>query len=183
MLAAEHLHAARAVGGQHPAFLNHVGQIYLDMRRWQDAAEVFNASLAAEPDNAAALGGLARVHLESNEPQAAVENALQAVGLIHFFPQAHFHLGLGLEQLGRTSEAITAYETALGIGYQVNALHQRLAKLYRPIDLEKSRQHRKLYLKAKRSPVYQAEMKTRLPQHRNEMSPDSASGSTREERA
>jgi predicted AlkP superfamily phosphohydrolase/phosphomutase/tetratricopeptide (TPR) repeat protein len=183
LLAAEHLHAARAFGGKHPAFLNHVGQVYLDLRRWQDAAEVFSASLAAEPDNAAALGGLARVHLESNQPQAAVEKALQAVGLIHFFPQAHFHLGLGLEQLGRTSEAIAAYETALGIGYQVNALHQRLANLYRPIDFEKSRHHRRLYHKAKRSPVYQAEIKTRLPPHGHDMMPDPASGSTREERA
>ena len=54
-----------------------------------------------------------------------------AVGLAHFFPAAHFHLGEALVQLGHESDAIAAFETSLGMGYQPSTTHERLAALYR----------------------------------------------------
>ena len=139
--ALNHLEAAGRAGGGHPELFNQVGRAYLQLKRWNEAQAAFQKSLEAEPDNPAALDGLARVHLECGEPESAVEKSLQAVGLIHFFPEAHFHLGMGLERLGKAREAILAYETALGIGYQPAVLHHRLAELYRPIDPQKAASH------------------------------------------
>ncbi|HKI67975.1 MAG TPA: hypothetical protein VKA67_00165, partial [Verrucomicrobiae bacterium] len=114
-------------------------------------------------DNPAALDGLAQVHLERNEPEAAVEKVLQAVGLIHFFPEAHYHLGVGLERLGKANEAILAYETALGMGYYPILLHGRLAELYRPIDPDKAARHEKIVANSRKRRIYRADIKSKMP--------------------
>jgi tetratricopeptide (TPR) repeat protein len=132
------------------------------LQQWDEAANAFQKSLEMEPENPAAFDGLARVHLEHNEPEQAVEKALQAVGLIHYFPEAHYHLGTGLEKLGKNPEAILAYETALGMGYQPALLHRRLARLYRPIDARKAAAHVRALNASRR--IYQADIKSKLPQ-------------------
>ncbi len=143
-LALNHVQAAEHAGANHLCCSNQLGRAYLQFKRWDDAASVFQKSLAVEPDNPAAFDGLARVHLERGEPEQAVEKSLQAVGLIHYFPEAHYHLGLGLERLGKNKEAISAYETTLGMGYQPILMHQRLAELYLPIDPLRRRSMRRL---------------------------------------
>jgi predicted AlkP superfamily phosphohydrolase/phosphomutase/tetratricopeptide (TPR) repeat protein len=162
-VALNHLQAAERSGAAHPILFNQVGRGYLQLARWSDAEAAFQKSLEAEADNPAAFDGLARVHLERNEPESAVENALQAVGLIHFFPEAHFHLGEGLERLGKAREAILAYETALGIGYQPALIHRRLADLYRSLDPQKSAFHEKVLANAQRVRIYRADIKSKLP--------------------
>jgi predicted AlkP superfamily phosphohydrolase/phosphomutase/tetratricopeptide (TPR) repeat protein len=162
-VALSHLQAAERSGGSHPLMFNQLGRGYLQLSRWSDAEAAFQKSLEAEPDNPAAFDGLACVYLERNEPDKAVEKALQAVGLIHFFPEAHFHLAVGLERLGKAQEAILAYETALGIGYQPALLHRRLAELYRPIDPQKSVYHEKVLTNAQKRRIYRADIKSSLP--------------------
>jgi hypothetical protein len=116
-----------------------------------------------EPENPAAFDGLACVHLERGELESAVEKSLQAVGLIHYFPEAHFHLGTGLDRLGKTREAILAYETALGMGCQPGLLHRRLAELYRPIDSQKADFHEKVVANSQKRRIYRADIKSKLP--------------------
>jgi predicted AlkP superfamily phosphohydrolase/phosphomutase/tetratricopeptide (TPR) repeat protein len=161
--AMEHLQAAERFGVSHPLLFNQLGRGYLELARWNDAETAFRKSLEAEPDNPAALDGLARVDLERDQPESAVEKALQAVGLIHFFPDAHFHLGVGLERLGKAREAILAYETALGIGYHPELLHHRLAELYRPIDPEKAALHERVLLNSRKRRIYRADIQSTLP--------------------
>ena len=119
--------------------------------------------MEAEPENPAAFDGLARVHLEQGETENAVEKALQAVGLLHFFPEAHLHLGMGLERLGKAPEAILAYETALGMGCQPALLHRRLAELYRPINPQKAASHEKVAANFLKRRIYLADIKSELP--------------------
>jgi predicted AlkP superfamily phosphohydrolase/phosphomutase/tetratricopeptide (TPR) repeat protein len=175
--ALNHLEAAGRAGGGHPELFNQVGRAYLQLKRWNEAQAAFQKSLEAEPDNPAALDGLARVHLECGEPDSAVEKSLQAVGLIHFFPEAHFHLGMGLERLGKVREAILAYETALGIGYHSAVLHHRLAELYRPIDPRKAASHDSVLARSRKRRIYRADIKSRLPQVRGqEVEPSGSAG-------
>jgi predicted AlkP superfamily phosphohydrolase/phosphomutase/thioredoxin-like negative regulator of GroEL len=162
--ALHHLQAAERSGGAQPLLWNQLGRAHLQLERWDDATVAFEKSLQAEPENPAALDGLARVHLERNEPESAVEKSLKAVGLIHFFPEAHFHLGNGLERLGQARDAIMAYETALGMGYQTEVLHQKLAQLYRPINPQKAASHEKVLVNSRKPRIYQAGIKSVLPQ-------------------
>jgi tetratricopeptide (TPR) repeat protein len=162
--ALNHLQAAGRAGGDEPLLCNQLGRAHIQLKRWDDAAAAFEKSLAVEPENPAAFDGLASVHLERGEPGSAVEKALQAVGLIHFFPEAHFHLGAGLERLGKAGEAIMAFETALGMGYRTELLHRRLAKLYLPIDPQKAAAHEQVLVNSRKQRIYKADIKSRLPQ-------------------
>jgi len=161
--ALNHLQTSVRSETSRPLLLNELGRAFLHLQRWDEAAAAFQKSLEVEPDNPAAFDGLARVHLERSEPESAVENSLQAVGLIHYFPEAHFHLGVGLEQLGKAREAIQAYETALGMGFQPALLHLRLAELYRPFDATKADLHRKAEFRSRNPRIYQPDIKSKLP--------------------
>jgi Flp pilus assembly protein TadD len=94
------------------------------------------------PESSVALDGLAQLSLRRNDFSAAVEQALGAVELTHYCPAAHFHLGEGLRGAGRDAEAIAAYETALGMGFEPQTMHDRLAALYRLRNPSKAAQHR-----------------------------------------
>ena len=162
VLALEHLQAAERTCVGHPLLFNQLGCAYLQLERLEEASAVYQKSLAVEPENPAAFDGLAQVHLERGELETAVEKSLQAVGLIHYFPEAHFHLATGLDRLGKTSEAILAYETALGMGCQTGLIHRRLAELYRPIDPQKAASHEKVVANSRKQRIYQADIKSKL---------------------
>ena len=151
--ALSHVEAAEANGVSHPLLFNQVGGAFLRLQRWQAAADAFRKSLVIEPENPAALDGSATVHLAQGEWDRAVEKSLEAVGLVHFYPEAHFHLAVGLERSGRIREATAAYETALGLGYQPALLHRHLMELYQPLDAEKANQHQQAFTRLCRQPM------------------------------
>lgn len=156
---------AAGVNGSMPHLLGtQVGHAFLRLEHWDDAAAAFSRSLQAEPDNPAALDGLAAVHLARGEWSDAVDKALEAVGLAHFYPEAHFHLAVGLERSGQTREAIAAFETALGLGYSPALLHRHLMELYQPLDAAKAAEHQRLFLRLQRQPIYRADFKSDLGQ-------------------
>lgn len=161
--ALSHVEAAGACGVTHPLLCNQVGRAFLQFERWEEAASAFRKSIATEPDNPAALDGLASVHLAQGKWERAVEKSLEAVGLLHFYPEAHFHLAVGLERSGQIREAIAAYETALGLGYQPAAMHRHLAELYQTISPEKASEHQRALSRLRRQPVYRADFKSKLP--------------------
>ena len=160
--ALSHVEAASANGVSHHLLCNQVGRAFLQFERWQEAADAFRKSLETEPDNPAALDGLATVHLAQGEWERAVEKSLEAVGLVHFYPEAHFHLAVGLERSGRTQEATAAYETALGLGYQPALLHRHLIELYQPTDPQKASEHQRAFTRLCRQPLYRADFKSNL---------------------
>ena len=157
-----HVEAARANGIAHHLLFNQVGRALLQFERWKEAADAFRRSLETEPDNPAALDGLATVHLAQGEWDHAVEKSLEAVGLVHFYPEAHFHLAVGLERAGQIREATAAYETALGLGYQPAMLHCHLMELYKPIDAQKASEHQRAFTRLSRQPMYRADFKSNL---------------------
>jgi predicted AlkP superfamily phosphohydrolase/phosphomutase/tetratricopeptide (TPR) repeat protein len=121
---------------------NQLGQLFLSTSVWNEAETAFRRALELLPESSVALDGLAQLSLRRNDYAAAVEQALGAVELTHFFPAAHFHLGEGLSGAGRDAEAIAAYETALGMGFEPQTTHNRLAALYRLRNPARAAQHR-----------------------------------------
>ena len=160
--AISHVEAANANGVSHHLLFNQIGRAFLQFERWHEAADAFRKSLETEPDNPAALDGLASVHLAKEEWESAIEKSLEAVGLVHFYPEAHFHLAVGLERSGRTPEAIAAYETALGLGYQPALLHRHLVELFKPIDAQKAGEHERAFIRLCRQPLFRADFKSNL---------------------
>ncbi len=144
---AEALRLAREMLERFPSdtgILNRIGQLLLDAESWDEAEAVFRQSLSLLKDNPVAHDGLAAVHLEQDRFEESVEHALLAVGLIHYFPSAHFHLGVALHGAGREEQAIAAFETCLAMRYKLDKTHYRLGVLYRLRDPVRANRHLEL---------------------------------------
>jgi Flp pilus assembly protein TadD len=124
-----------------PGLVNRLGSLFIQLRAWTEADTEFRRSLELMPDNPVARDGLSQICFHRHEFDVAAEHALEAVGLMHFFPGAHFHLAEALSASGRDREAILAFEASLSMGYEPAATHRRLADMYRIRDPAKSLFH------------------------------------------
>ncbi len=131
--AQEHFARAEALapGSANPAVLR--GDAYGRAGRWEEAAAAFRRALALDPDNVQAHDGLAAAHLEGRRFHDAARAALEAVGRLHFFPEAHFHLGLALVGLGDHARAVQAFETSLSMAPGNRDAHRWAATLHRKL--------------------------------------------------
>ena len=123
---------------------NQMGRFLIEFECWEQAKSVFEQSIGAYQQNPVALDGLAQVYNEQDQFQEAAENALEAVSLQHYFPEAHFHLGVALRGTGCEQDAIAAFETSLSMGHEPVPVHEQLASLYRRSDPIRAQHHAKL---------------------------------------
>jgi predicted AlkP superfamily phosphohydrolase/phosphomutase/tetratricopeptide (TPR) repeat protein len=123
---------------------NQMGRFLIEFECWEQAKSVFEQSHAAYAQNPVALDGLAQVYNEHDQFQEAAEHAIEAVSLQHYFPEAHFHLGVALRGLERNQDAISAFETSLSMGHEPIPTHEQLASLYRHSDPIRAQYHASL---------------------------------------
>jgi predicted AlkP superfamily phosphohydrolase/phosphomutase/tetratricopeptide (TPR) repeat protein len=125
-----------------------IGETYLRQRRIRDAERAFHRALEIDGDSAEAHLGLAVVYLRQRHNHEAAEQALVAVGLQHFLPMGHFHLGVALARLGHRERSILAFETALSMLPGLMPAHRWLVTLQMQPggDLEKGVRHREVFL-------------------------------------
>ena len=107
-----------------------LGQLFAELGRWEDARASFEAVLVVDPDQARAHLGLSRCCLAARQNLDAAEHALNAVGLSHYFPEAHLSLGTALHRCGRVEAAVSALRVALAQNPGLAAAHKRLAHIY-----------------------------------------------------
>lgn len=124
--------------------INRLGRLLTELECWDQAEIVFQRSMELYEENPWAMAGLAQILNERYQFQEAAELALEAVGLQHYFPDAHFHLGVALRGLEREQEAIAAFENSLSMGHEPAASHEQLASLYRCSDPARANQHARL---------------------------------------
>jgi tetratricopeptide (TPR) repeat protein len=86
-----------------------------------------------------AFAGIARAQLELGHPQKALEQALIAAELVHFFPRVHLTIGKSLLALGDSAGAVEALELCIKQAPQLRAAHRSLARAYRNLgELDKA---------------------------------------------
>lgn len=84
-------------------------------------------------------------YLQLQDFESAADNALQAISLLFFFPQAHFHLGLAFRGMGELERAIRSFQLAVTQSPSFLAAHQELANLYEQTnDVPRWLQHQRL---------------------------------------
>ncbi len=129
-----------------------IGETYLRLKRVEDADRAFQRALEIDGDSPDAHLGLAAVRLRQRRNEEAAEQALLAVGLQHYLPLGHFHLGVALARLGHRDRAALAFETSLSMLPGLMAAHRWLAALYTQPngDLEKATRHREIFLRMRR---------------------------------
>lgn len=106
-----------------------IGNLHLARANWPDAASAFNRALALDEDDPHAHNGAARAALKLEEFEKSAEHALRAVGLVFYFPQAHFHLGMAFKGMGETERAIRSLKLAVSQAPKFFEAHQELENL------------------------------------------------------
>jgi predicted AlkP superfamily phosphohydrolase/phosphomutase/Flp pilus assembly protein TadD len=138
-----------------------IGEAYLQIELWDDAATNFQRALSIDGENAYAYSGLARSYLGRNMYREAADAALSAVGLLHHFPLAHYLLGEALQRMGEPERAAEALEVACSLNPNFFEAHRRLETIYRERlqDTVKADEHRQLARQSRHS----AELRRELP--------------------
>jgi predicted AlkP superfamily phosphohydrolase/phosphomutase/tetratricopeptide (TPR) repeat protein len=128
------------------ALLLQRGDLNVRLRRWRDAQQVFERTLAADPDHPQAHLGLSRIALGRRKFDAAVGRALDALERVHDNPLAHFLLGSALTGLQEFERAADAFRAAISFNPNFPEAHVRLAALLEKHlnDPESAREHRRL---------------------------------------
>ena len=115
--AARHFQACLAMDGGHAAALNYLGYMWADRGENLAAAEGYiRRALEQEPDNAAYLDSLGWALYQQgryHEALAPLERCVKIAAAPD--PAIHEHLGDVLEKLGRSQEAVKAWEKAASL--------------------------------------------------------------------
>jgi len=141
--ALEYLIKAESAEPRLPTLHQQIGQTYFRMCHFPDAERAFKKALEIDPDNAVSYDGLARVYLRMRRNEEAVSAALHAIGLLYYYPSAHYQLGMALARLGQYKRAAEAFEVVLAMAPGLKKAHRILKQLYtrRLSQPEKADQH------------------------------------------
>lgn len=115
---------------QFPEIYMQIGQAYLQLRLWPDAERAFLHALSLDAENPRAHHGLALASLRQGKYETAIDEALTAVGMLHYFPAAHYHLGEALMLSGDYENAVKAFSVAVGQRPDIRKAHIWLADIY-----------------------------------------------------
>ena len=112
-----------------PGLFLQTADLYLHLRRWRDAEEVFQKALTVDPDNAHAHVGMCRMALRKRRFADAAQSALDALQRIYHYPLAHYLLGTALIGMKEYERARTALDAAISYNPNFPEAHVRLAVL------------------------------------------------------
>jgi predicted AlkP superfamily phosphohydrolase/phosphomutase/tetratricopeptide (TPR) repeat protein len=128
--ALELLRKTESLDSKLPQLHQQIGFVYLKMRRPLDAEKAFMRAYENDPENEQVHYGLAQVKLRRKEYELAAEYALNAVGLLYYFPRAHLTLGIALAKLRMYERAVEAFEVSLKMTPGLIAAHKYLSYIY-----------------------------------------------------
>jgi predicted AlkP superfamily phosphohydrolase/phosphomutase/Flp pilus assembly protein TadD len=115
----------------HQPFLHiQIGAVYSRMQRWADAVRAYTRALEIDAEHAGALLGRGVANLRLDQYEQAVEDLLDAVGLVHHQPQAHFYLGEALYWFGDYERAIQAFQVSISMEPGLRRAYAWLVKIY-----------------------------------------------------
>ncbi len=108
-----------------------IAKIHLSRREWAAAEARYRRALEIDADSMHAQHFLAETQLQQGKFEEAVSTVLQILGVVHFFPKAHYQLGVALEGLGMIDRALLSFNTAVQMQPQFPDAHRRLASIFR----------------------------------------------------
>ncbi len=106
-----------------------LGEVFLKLRRRDEALQAFEKALEIDENSPIALLGIAKYYNSIKEYETACDYVLQCIGKTYMLPLAHYTLGFALMRLGRYQDALGAFEVAtnqnpnFGIAYRHMALY------------------------------------------------------------
>lgn len=128
--ALDHYLKAEALDSTSPGVRTNAGIALIRLRRWQEAAEKFEAALAVNADDVDAWDGLGVAYRAMKQPGDAVFAHMRAIALIHTRPRSHVNLAIALGEVGHTRWAAEALKVAMGLDPTDPAPPELLAQLH-----------------------------------------------------
>jgi predicted AlkP superfamily phosphohydrolase/phosphomutase/tetratricopeptide (TPR) repeat protein len=129
-----------------PGLFLQTADLYLKLRRWEEAEQTYAKALSVDPDNPHAHVGMSRMALRRGDYARAAQSALDALQRLYHFPLAHFLLGEALIRLREWSRAAEAFRAALSLNPNFPQAHRRLAGIARRSgDLAAAAEHLRLF--------------------------------------
>ncbi|OAI51352.1 hypothetical protein AYO44_00650 [Planctomycetaceae bacterium SCGC AG-212-F19] len=130
-----------------PGLFLQTADLYLKLRRWDEAEQTYAKALGVDPDNPHAHLGMCRMALRRRDFAAAAGSALEALQRLHHYPLAHFFLGMALIGMRQFARAAEAFRAALALNPHFPEAHLRLAWLLRRRlhDPDGAAEHFRLY--------------------------------------
>jgi len=116
-----------------PGLFLQTADLYLKLRRFDQAEQTYAKALAIDPDNPHAHVGMARLALRRRQYVTAVQSALDALQRLYHYPLAHFLLGVALLRLKELPRAAEAFRAALSLNPNFAQAHVRLAWILRQL--------------------------------------------------
>jgi predicted AlkP superfamily phosphohydrolase/phosphomutase/tetratricopeptide (TPR) repeat protein len=136
---AEAVALLESVGGldmSNPNGLLLLARSYVELRRWDEAAEAAKRSIALDADNPQPYLALTRQLLHRKLYAEAAEAALSAISLDFARPNAHFLLGAALAGDDQLNEACQALHTCLKLEPAFLRAYRLLARIHRKLGDE-----------------------------------------------
>lgn len=99
--------------GSRFAALSLRGDIYLQMREWEEARKAYEEARELDEETPGPYLGLARAALGERKLAEAAELALSSISLLYFQPQAHYLRGVALFRLNKFEEAELSFHKTL----------------------------------------------------------------------
>ncbi|MCX7825005.1 MAG: tetratricopeptide repeat protein [Verrucomicrobiae bacterium] len=103
-----------------------LGEIYTARQQYTEAAAEFAKAIRLNPNHVPAINGLGMVKFHTNDFAGAAAEFARALAIEQSAP-VHVNLGIALEKLGRTEEAISHYRQALQLDPNHTGAQNRLA--------------------------------------------------------
>jgi len=131
---AEAVALLETVGGMEmtdPQGLLLLARAFVELRRWEEAAEAAKRSIALDADNPQPYLALVRQCIHRKLYAEAAECALAAISLDFARPNAHFLLGVALAGESKKTEALQALLTCIKLEPTFLRAYRLLARLYR----------------------------------------------------
>lgn len=125
------LEALDKSGNPVSGLLGHLGRMYVEACRLEDAERVFVRALDHEPEDPEALDGLGVVYRRTARAPEAVLAHVKSIALMRHRPQTHLNLSRALLDAGRVPWAIDACRAAARMSPRDPTPHEILAEIYR----------------------------------------------------
>ncbi len=121
---------AEREGGEQPLLHLRIAHAYLQLNKLQDAERAVRKELIISNEEVNAHHTLGVILSSQMRYEEAVDAFMDAIGLMYFFPAAHYHLGEALLKLEEYEKAAEAFDVTLRLAPGLNAARQQLVHIY-----------------------------------------------------
>ncbi len=128
------------------AAYNNMGNVYNDLKDYQQAISAYKKAIEIKPDNSAAYNNMGIAYDDLTDYKQAINAYKKAIEIKSDYSDAYYNMGDAYNNLKEFRQAISAYKKAIGINPDHSAAYYNMGNIY--YDLKEYQQAINAYKKA-----------------------------------